>query len=215
MKQVIILVLIILVACNNSDTTKDTSKTQKEEQYTDTTKNKSERQTLIEELKRLQQIIASNDKEKIADIFKFPLSGTAFSIYIDDSVFQKQFKANANKTTKTMFLQYFKQICNDIWLEQLDNLLQLTHIDSLLYKDTLEYKAYIKYEPCFYSYQIEIVKNGVILRMNMNSNKNYKNKNSSENDIPKNSSEICEHSLWWVFGFDGEKLHFQNISGAG
>jgi hypothetical protein len=74
----------MLVACNNSDMTKVGSNTQVTEQNADTTQNKSERQILIEELKKLRQTIASNNKEKIADIFPFPLSDTAFSIYIVD-----------------------------------------------------------------------------------------------------------------------------------
>jgi hypothetical protein len=209
---IILTVLVILVACNNSDTTKVTNDTQATELHTDTTK--PARHILIEELKRLQQIVASTDKEKIADIFQFPLSDTAFSIYIDDSTYNEQFKSNGNKTTKAMFLQYFKEINTSILLDQVNNLFKHITVDGLLYKDTLVYDAYIKTEPCFYSYKIEIIKDNVTLRMDMNSNKNYKSKKYSEDDIPENSSEICEHNFWWVFKFDGKKLHLTNISGA-
>jgi hypothetical protein len=186
-----------------------------EQKISDTTEtNKSERQILIEELKKLRQTIASNDKEKIADIFPFPLSDTAFSIYIDDSTYYQQFKANGNKTTKTMFLQYFKEISSSILIGEVNNLFQHIKVDSLLHKDTLEYDAYIKTEPCYYSYDIEVSKNSVTLRMDMNSNKNYKSKKNSEDDIPENSSEICEHNFWWIFKFDGKKLHLESISGA-
>jgi len=214
MRQTFILlaVLVTLIACNNSDTTKTTSNTQTGQQ-TDTAK--SARHLLIEDLKRLRQIIASNDKEIIADIFEFPLSETSFSIYIDDSTFNEQFTSNGNKTTKAMFLNHFKEISENIWLDQLNNLFLHLNMDSLLFKDALEHEAYIKTEPCFYSYQIEVSKDSVTLRMNMNSNKNYKTKKLSKDDIPENSSEICEHNFWWVFKFDGKKLHFQNISGAG
>jgi len=205
----------MLVACNNSDTTKATNNTQATEQISDTTEtNKSERQILIEELKKLQQTIASNDKEKISDIFQFPLSDTAFSIYIDDSTYYQQFKANGNKTTKSMFLQYFKEISASILVDQVNNLFKHINVDSLLHKDTLEHDAYIKAEPCYYSYEIEVIKDSVTLRMDMNSNKGYKSKKLSEDDIPENSSEICEHAFWWIFKFDGEKLHLKNISGA-
>jgi hypothetical protein len=214
MQQTLIVftVLVIFLACNNFDTHKVTSNTQTEEQQTDTTKTR--RQTLIKELKRLQQIVASNDKEKIAAIFEFPLSDTAFSICIDDSLYNEQYKANDNKTTKTMFLQYYKQIYPNIWLDQLNNLFRDIKIDSLLYKDTLEYDAYIETKPCYYSYQIEVINDSVSLSMNGKSNTDYKSKDTSEGDIAENSSEICEHSLWWVFRFDGQKLHFENISGA-
>jgi hypothetical protein len=187
----------MLVACNNADTTK------------------SERHILIEELKKLQKTLASNDKEKITDIFPFPLSDTAFSIYIDDTTYFEQFKANGNHTTKAMFLQYFKEISENILVDQVNNLFQNIHVDSLLYKDALEYEAYIITKPCYYSYEIEVANDNVRLRMDMNSNKNYKSKNLSGDDIPENSSEICKHAFWWVFKFDGNKLYLVNISGAG
>lgn len=211
---IILTVLLSLVACNNSDTTEVKSSSKAEAQPSDTDKNKSERKVLIEELKGLRQTIAFNDKEKIADIFEFPLSDTSFSIYIDDSTYYEQFKSNGNRTTKTMFLQYFKEISTSIWLNQINNLFQHINIDGLLHKDTLEQEGYIKTEPCFYSYKIEVDKDQVTLRMDMKSNRNYKSKKSSEEDIPENSSEFCEHNFWWVFKFDGKKLHLVNISGA-
>jgi hypothetical protein len=169
---------------------------------------------LIEELKRLRQIIASKNKERIADIFEFPLPDSSFSIFIDDSTFNEQYKSNGNKTTKSMFLHSFKEISESIWLDQLNNLFQHINIDSLSYKDTLEHEAYVETEPCFYSYTIEVVKDSVILRMDMRSNQNYESKKPSDDEIPENSSEICEHSFWWNFRFDGKKLRFENIAGA-
>jgi len=198
-------VVLMLTACNNSGTIKTAS---------DTDSTVSERPLLIKELKKLKEIIASNDKENIAGIFQFPLSDSAFGIYIYDSLYNEQLKENGNKTTKAMFLQHYKQIYPGIWLDQLNNLLQNIKIDSLLHKDTLQYDAYSKSEPCYYSYQIEVIKKDVTLTMNGKSNTDYKSKDTSEDDIPENSSEICEHSFWWVFSFDGKKLHFETISGA-
>jgi len=211
---IILTVIVMLVACNNSDTTKTKSNTQVAEQHTDTTQIKSERQILIEELKNLRQIVASNDKEKIASIFQFPLSDSAFSIYIDDTTYYEQFKANGNKTTKAMFMQYFKEISASILVDQVNNLFSDINVDSLLHKDTLEYDAYIKTEPCYYSYDIEVIKDSVTLSMNMKSNINYKSKKKSEDDMPENSGEICEHAFWWVFRFDRKKLHLTGMSGA-
>ncbi|MBX2922627.1 MAG: hypothetical protein KF746_10585 [Chitinophagaceae bacterium] len=208
----ILAISAMLVACNNSDTTKSANDTQAAEQRIDTAKRA--RHILIEELKELQQTVASNDKEKIADIFPFPISDTAFSIYIDDAAYFEKLKTNNNKTTKTMFLQYFKEISESILVDQVNNLFLHINVDSLLYKDTLEYSAYIKTEPCYYSYSIEVATDNIILRMDMSSNKIYKSKKLSEEEIPENSSEICEHAFWWVFNFDGKKLHLTNISGA-
>ncbi|MBW8361454.1 MAG: hypothetical protein K0M56_04630 [Kaistella sp.] len=211
-KTVIILTtFVVLVSCNNSEKTNTTSNAPVSELISNTTK----RQKLILELKKLRQTIASSDKEKIADIFEFPLTDESFSIYIDDNSFNEQFNSNGNKTTRTMFLQHYKSISESIWLDQLKNLFHNIAIDSLDHKDTLVYEAYRKTEPCFYSYQIELNKDIVTLRMNMNSNRNYESKTISEEETPENSSEICEHNFWWIFKFDGNKLHLESISGAG
>ena len=210
-KTVIILkTFVIFVSCNNYEKTKTTSNTKVSVQISDTTK----RQKLILELKKIRQTIAFNDKEKIANIFEFPITDESFSIYIDDNSFNEHFKSNGNRITRTMFLQHYKAISESIWLEQLKNLFQFISIDSVEHKETLEYEDYIETEPCFYSYQIELNKDIVTLRMKMKSNKNYKSKILSENNIPENSSEICEHDLWWIFKFDGKKLHLESISGA-
>ncbi len=213
MRQTLILLISVLtlIACNNSDTTRSTTNNQTEQQA-DT--NKSTRNILIEELKKLQKAVASNDKEKIADIFQFPLSDTAFSIYIDDSTYNELFKTNDSKTTKKMFLQFFKEISSSIQLDQINNLFKHIKVDSLLHKNILQYDAYIKTEPCYYSYKIEVIKDNVTLRMDMASNQNYKSKKTSPEDIPENSSEFCEHNFWWIFRFDGHKLSLTNISGA-
>jgi hypothetical protein len=207
---IVLIVFSILIACNNSDI-KTTTSSETEQQFDPA---KSSRPILIEELKRLREIIASNNKERIAGIFGFPLPDTSFSVYIEDNTFSSQFESNGNKITKSMFLHYFKEISESIWLDQLNNLFQHIHIDSLLYKDTLEHAAYLKTEPCFYSYKIEVIKDSVVLKMDINANQNYKSKYSSDNHVPENSSEVCEHSFWWNFSFDGKKLHFKNIAGA-
>lgn len=214
MKQTIFVltVLITLVACNNTDTAKVKGK--QTEQGIDSAKNKLDRNVLIEELKKLHRIIASNNKEKIAGIFEFPIVDTIFSGYVDDSTYYDQFKANGDQTTKTMFLQHFKEISISMQFDQVKNLFKNINVDKLLYKDTLEEDTYIESEPCFYSYSIEVDRNMVVLRMDMKSNSNYKSKKTSEDDIPENSSEFCEHNFWWKFKFDGKKLHVVNISGA-
>jgi hypothetical protein len=212
MRQTLLFLTIIvtIIACNSSDKTNVTSDTVAYQ--VDTAK--STRHILIEELKKLRQIIVSNDKEKIAGLFTFPLSDTSFSIYVDDSTFNEQFKANGGKTTKQMFLNHFKQISESIWIDPLITLLNRIPLDSVMQKDRLERDGYNKKEPCYYSYKLEIIKDSIVLRMDMNSNRTYESKKTSEDDIPENSSEICEHSFWWNFYFDGRKLYFKSIGGA-
>ncbi len=212
---IVLPILVIIASCNSSDTTKATENSQAEEKLIDTTLSQTDRHVLIEELKRIQQILASNNKEKISNIFEFPLSDSAYSIYVDDTAYHKQRESNGDKITEAMFLQFFNKISAGILISQLNNLFRYIKVDSLLHKDNLEYEAYIKSTPCYYSYKIKLDKSIVTLRMDMKSNTSYKSKKTApEDDIPENSSEICEHDFWWIFRFDGKKLHLTNISGA-
>lgn len=212
---IFLIAFILLISCNSSDITKVASDTETVNQQSDTTSNKSERQLLIEELKRLKAVFAFNDKEKIAGIFQFPISDTTVGIYIDDSTFNAQLEKNGGKTTRTMFIRHFTDISESLQIAQINELFKKIDIDRLLQKDTLQNEAIIKTEPCYHYYDVSVDRDLVTLTVGTNSNKDYKSKSVSEDEIPENSSELCEHVLWWVFRFDGKKLHFKNISGAG
>jgi len=201
-----------LFACNSN--TKNTDKKQCDNLSDTLSLSKKSRNSLIEELKRLKQTISSNDKQKIADIFDFPKPYSFFSVYVEDSTYLEQVKSNSNNVTKDIFLTHYKGISTNIWLDEMKYLLQNIPIDSLNYKDNLELSNLIEKEPCYNSYQIEIIGDSITLRMNMNSNLNFKSKKSSLDEIEENANEICDHSFWWTFKFDGTKLHFKTIGGA-
>src|SRR5688572_6520024 len=104
----IVIAFALLCSCGNRDTFKVSSDTIIVSKQADTTKLKSPRQLLIEELKRLQVAFASKDKQIIADIFPFPLADTAFGIYLDDSSYLQRFRKNGDNTTREMFINYFR-----------------------------------------------------------------------------------------------------------
>jgi hypothetical protein len=216
MRQSLILLTLfgLLLSCNNNGKTNVLTNTTRDQQG-DTISTKSERQNLIKELKRLQAAFASNNKEKIADLFSFPISNEAFGIYIDDSTFNEQLDKNGSKVTRPMFIRSYPVIAESLQINQLNQLFKKLNLDNLLHKDSLEYEAIIKVEPCYYFYGINVENDLVTLTVGTNSNKDYKSKNVSEDEIPENDSSICEHVLWWKFTFDGKKLHFKEISGAG
>jgi hypothetical protein len=205
----------MLLSCNNSDITKGANNKATENQRSDTSSTKTQRQLLIEELKRLQAVFASKDKNRITDVFPFPLSDSSVSIYIDDSAFDHQYKKNGNMVTKAMFVRFYKPISESLQIDQVKQLFKNLKVDDLQIKDTLEYNAIIKTEPCYHFYGIGIEDNLVTLTLGTNSNENYESKSMSEDETPENSSEFCEHVLWWVFRFDGKKLHLVKIHGAG
>jgi len=202
----------LLASCNTTDTDKVSTDTTLKQQ-TDTAK--KDRQILIKELKRFQTVIASNDKEKIADLFNFPISNETVGIYIDDSTFNAQLDQNGNKVTRAMFIRFYRDISESLQIEQINQMFKKLNVDYLLQRDTLNHEAIIKTEPCFHYYGVTVENNLVTLTLGMNSNEDYKSKSVSEDEIPENDSSICEHVLWWKFTFDGKKLKLKEISGAG
>ncbi len=205
----------LLTSCNSTEMTKVASETATVIQHSDKSASKTERQLLIEELNQLKATIASNDKERIADIFQFPLSDTTVGIYIDDSTYYAQFEKNGNKTTRTMFVRFFPQVSESLQINELNQLLKNIRLDSLQQKNTLEREVHIKTEPCYKFYYIDVQGNIVTLTTGQSVNENFKSSTASEDEIPENSSEFCESLLWWVFRFDGKRLHFVKQHGAG
>lgn len=176
----------------------------------------SKRSLILDELSRIKQVIHSGDKEKIATLFPFPLSDSLFSIYVDDSAYMQQWNSNNNRHTKAMFLKHYPQVSSAILLEDINTLFQKINLNSLLHKDTVEYRAIKKEEPCFTSYAIEITDSLVALCISSNSNPQYQSKKQSDDDdVPENSSEFCEHSFWWMFQFSQNKLRLIKILAAG
>jgi len=198
-----------LVSCNNSGTTNSDSTTPKP----GNTGVKADRQLIIKELGKLKAILASNDENKIAGVFNFPLSDS-IQIYTDSEAFQKERQLNGDKVSRKLFLKYFQEISNDIQVEQVNELFKNINTTGLLQKDTLEYKNLISTEPCYSFYGIEIKNDRVTLSVGSGSNDDYKSE-VAEDEIPENSSEFCDNVIWWIFKFENGKLQLVNINGAG
>lgn len=204
----------LLYSCKNSDSTNALNDAIVK-QKTETTEPKSRRQTLIEELKRLQSVLASNDKEQISGLFSFPLTKEVIGIYIDDSAFNAELNKNNNILTKRMFIRFYQDISESLEIEQMNQLFRKLNIDNLLHKDSLHYEAIKKTEPCYKYYTITVGDNLVTLTLGMNSNRDFESIRVAEDETPENDSSICEHLLEWRFTFDGKKLQFTEIAGAG
>lgn len=217
MRQNIIFFTIIglFFSCNQTVQNNYDQETEFQIQQNNTIATKPERQIIIEELKRLQLVFASDDKEKIANIFSFPISNETIGIYIDNSQFNEQLEKNSNQVTRDMFNNFYRAISESLNIEQINQLFKTLETEDLLNKNYIEHEAIIKTEPYYHFYRVSIENKIITLVVGTNSNKNFKSKLSSEDDIPENDSSICEHVLWWVFAFDGKYLNLKEISGAG
>lgn len=207
--------LILLLSCNSAGDYSKAAAASTSIEEGSTPVPQTERQVLIAQLKRLETIFASGDPEKIATVFTFPLPETAVGIYIEDSSFYAQLEKNGGSTSKAMFIQYFKPISESLQFEEVKTLFDRLHIDRLLQQDTLETEAVVATQPCTRFYGVTVEGKQVILKVGSNSNKAFKSKRLSEDEVPENSSEFCEQVLWWSFRFDGQKLHLDKIYGAG
>lgn len=212
MRQIFILLTTIglLFSCISSE--KNNVSTETNTLIPSTKKN---RQILIEELNRLKSVLASNDEKEIADIFSFPMSNEEISIFIDNNSFNEQLEKNDNKITKTMFIDFFKEISENLQMDEINLLFKKINLSELQKKDTLENSEIIKTEPCFNFYAVKVEKDIVTLLTGVKSNKDYKSKLLTKDEIPENSSEFCESAVWWTFQFDGKKLKFKYRTGAG
>jgi len=205
----------LLLSCNQTDRAVIVKSKVTPESQTATTNSKSRRQLLVDELMQLQVVLASNNQEKIADIFPFPIANETIGIYMDDKLFNEQLEKNGNKVTRSMFINSYRDISENLQIDQLNQLFTKLTIADLLKKDALEHEATIKTEPCYQYYHLKIEGDLVTLTVGTNSNKNYRSISLPEDEIPENDSSICEHVLWWKFTFDGNQLKLKEISGAG
>lgn len=208
MRLIIILtVLGLLNSCNNGEINRVSGI-----EISSATADKPDRRILIEELKRLQSAFATNDKEKIAGIFHFPVVDTAIGIHTTDSSFSAELERNGGMITRAMFIRHYSEISESLQIDQVKELFKNINVDHLLQKDTLEYSVLIKTEPCYYYYSVNVEENMVTLTLGMDENKDYNGKSLAEDE---DLSVLCEHVFWWVFRFDGKRLHFNHVTGAG
>src|SRR5262245_4519162 len=103
--------LYLITSCSQPGSDKSTS--DKKYQQPGTSPKDSRRQQLIAELKNIGSIFLSNDKNKISQLFPFPLADTILNLYVDDSSYYNDYKKNDNRITKDMFVKYFPQVQKD------------------------------------------------------------------------------------------------------
>ncbi len=196
--------VIIVAACNNRTESGKFSDLNLQNAKDSSSVVRVNRTRLIRELKKLRDILSSGDKEKIADIFPFPLADTTLAIFVDDSSFTEQYKINGDKTSRAMFIRHFNEISDMLQLSQLNRFFQLINPDSLFLKDTLTREVRNKKNPCYNYYNRETEPELVKLSFGSNFNEEYKSSTTEAEE----SSEYCEYTSIWIFRFDTRKLIF-------
>lgn len=169
---------------------------------------------MIQELKRIKAAFASRDKERIADIFPFPIPDSVMGTIEYDSTALKEFNEKGGRTTREMFIKYFDENYKYLQMEQINELFKYLDIDKLNHADTLTHEVRSKKEPCYKYYEIHVSEDAVTFIFGTNGNSEYVDPEKKSNDDETIGDE-CEFASFWTFKFDGKKLHFDHQTSAG
>jgi hypothetical protein len=196
MRQLTIALAAVLISfsCNNSSDEKivHTASTTQNVQASD------ENQRLIDELKKMGMILSSGDKNKIAELFPFPITDSAFGIYLGDNL-QEDYKKNGNLITREMFLKHYSTFIQAQDLNGFRDIFKNLPLDSVTSKQPLFKERTIKGEPCIEFHKIEMRTDTVELQSGFSG---LADPNSSDADVG------CEYNSIWYFRFDGKKLRY-------
>ncbi|MEJ7913165.1 MAG: hypothetical protein WKF70_08425 [Chitinophagaceae bacterium] len=178
------------------------------------TPNKAKRRLIIQELKTLQAVFSSQDKERIADVFLFPLAATKLEVLIDDSSYSRQLEKNGNKIPRSIFIDFYSQLHANLQLPEINEIFRFIDPQGLLQKDTVKIDLPAQNEPCYKYYSINIEEDVATLAFGNNSNRDYKSTKVTT-DLGEDPDEYCEYASFRVFQFKNKKLLFVKHSAAG
>jgi hypothetical protein len=176
---------------------------------------KNQRVVSVELLKTLQKTLSERDSVRASGCFLFPILQSGVEVFTTNEVLEKEWTINGKKVTRELFLKYFQDMRSIFLLDDLSGVFDKVNLDSLLIKDTLVYSTYGLTEPCYSLYSVVISGDEIAFRVDSYSNEKYVGGRSSDQDIPENSSEYCEHNTWWRFKLKGNKLSVLSIGLAG
>jgi hypothetical protein len=159
---------------------------------------------LVAQLRMMGQWLKSGDKRQIARIFHFPVPDSSLSFFGNDTAFNGARARDSDATTAATFDQYFNEISYELGFKEFSRVFQRLPVDSLLLRDSIEFDAIKKNEPCFNFYRIEIRDDSLVLiTYGMNHQDNY---HGPETKDPDFDISACEHDIFWEFVFDGRRL---------
>lgn len=212
MKYVLFLLIVAgsLVSCSNANNEKTADGA--DSAQPESTAPASSRAALLTALKDLHTTLATNDKNKIAELFTFPLTDSIMPIFLDDSVFSKKYVAAGDQLTKQLFFEYYDTIVKFTDLDHIGELFKYLPVESLGNSDEMEKNIGAKTEPCLRQYRIEVEGDRVRLITGTLENADYKAQKLSASE---DTSAGCEYSAVWMFRLEGNKLKFERYAAAG
>lgn len=170
------------------------------------------RQTLIDGLQEVRAKIAGNDKDSVATLFPiFPVPDTMWSIYVNDSLFDRRIK-EGHALTREVFDRWFGKIGQSWELDEFRRVFENLDLQKLIKEDRIKKENIVKDEPCYRYYSIEIGADSII-SINYGTNNNPAFKHAKGGALA--DDEICEHAIIWQFRSEHGKLRLVRQTAAG
>jgi hypothetical protein len=189
------------------------------------------RASLIAQLKAIQRLLATGDKRVIARVLALPVPFENGYSYFSDTVLDNELHNNNRMMTAGMFLRHFAGIDAQLRFDEFNRVFQELNVESLLKRDTLERLDDTGNLECFRWYGIEVEDSMVYIRYGVKGyNPDYKpdkkdsaaaraeavkvaaadtatGKNGDSDDDNGLDDTTCNRSIFWVYRFDGRRLH--------
>jgi hypothetical protein len=204
----ILILAVFIFSCNNAGNDKQAG-------GNDSTQNAgtANPRTVADAINDLKTILESKNRSNIADLFEFPIPDSIMFVYLDDSVFQKSYRAAGERLTKSLFLQYFDTISRYTNLSDITEGFKYLPVDSLRYTDSLTREFKDKKDPCTRFYSIEVANDLIRIGYGTHQNDLFIVPKGSKDDDRYFSG--CEYDSFWLFRFDGNQLKFVARAAAG
>jgi hypothetical protein len=187
------------------------------------------RPSLIAQLKAIQRLLATGDKRVIARVLSLPVPFENGYSYFSDTNLDNELYNNNRMMTAGIFIRHFAGIDAQLRFDEYSRVFQELTIDSLMRRDTLERLDDRGNLECFRWYGIEVEDSMVYIRYGVKGyNPDYKpdkkdsaaqaaagkavdsaagKDGSADDDNNGLDDTTCNHSIFWVYRFDGRRLH--------
>jgi hypothetical protein len=163
------------------------------------------RQKLLSELTKFKIAFASTDKMVTKKYFRSLINDSVLQSISKNASLDSDDYNPGTLINRRMVDENFVNIYRDLNMNQFKKLFHYMSIDSLSFKDMINYEKHYQNQGCYYVYEISIDKNDVQIIYGTNSNEDYA-------DRHPNLPAVCgEHSYIWTFLFDGKRLYFKKL----
>jgi hypothetical protein len=162
---------------------------------------------LIEALKEVRRLIASNDSQQIALLFRFPIAASNIPLS-GDAGFEREKAKNGDQITRALFLSGYGLFKQELQFEEMDSAYRKLDIGKLLSADSVGFVDTAKNKVCVHGYSIQIREDSLVYF------EAFGNPISGYTGGASEDPQCEEYLLDWEYVFDGKRLYLRAHSEA-